>query len=262
MFGTGTMALSLGLCLCAGQLVATPVASAAPVAVTAVAQAQAQAQARALPKMSLKVNRKSLVKGRSVTLTATVINPKTGKGVTSGRIRLQYYNKSWKTLQTANVRSGKVVFVNRPSGTVSYRTQFLGTDGVRDAVTKAIKVTVVSPSKASAVMAEAKKHVGALYLWGAAGPKRFDCSGFTMYVFRKAAGKKLPHKANSQQKYGKSVSKSKKQVGDLIVTRSGSYGYHVAIYAGSGYMYDSPHSGARVSKRKMFGSNYVVRRLV
>ena len=32
-------------------------------------------------------------------------------------------------------------------------------------------------------------------------------------------------------------------------------------YAGGGYMYDSPHTGARVSKRKMFGSNYIVRRL-
>jgi len=112
------------------------------------------------------------------------------------------------------------------------------------------------------VLAEAKSHTGALYKFAAAGPKRFDCSGFTMYVYKKAAGKSLPHKANSQQHYGKAVSQGAKQVGDLIVFRSGSYGYHAGIYAGGGYWYDSPHSGARVGKHKMYGSNYVVRRLV
>ena len=55
--------------------------------------------------------------------------------------------------------------------------------------------------------------------------------------------------------------KSAKKPGDLIVFRSGSYGYHAGIYAGNGYMYDSPHTGARVGKHKMYGSNYVVRRI-
>ena len=79
---------------------------------------------------------------------------------------------------------------------------------------------------------------------------------------RRRPGRKLPHKANSQQKYGKAISKAGKKPGDLIIFRSGSYGYHAAVYAGGGKMWDSPHSGARVSKRKMIGSNYVVRRLV
>jgi cell wall-associated NlpC family hydrolase len=112
------------------------------------------------------------------------------------------------------------------------------------------------------VLSEARAHVGALYKFAAAGPKRFDCSGFTKYVYKKAAGKSLPHKANSQQHYGKAVSKGTKRVGDLIIFRSGSYGYHAAIYAGNGYMYDSPHTGARVGKHKIYGANYVVRRLV
>ena len=58
------------------------------------------------------------------------------------------------------------------------------------------------------------------------------------------------------------MSKEPREVGDLIVFRSGSYGYHAGIYAGGGYMYDSPHTGARVGKHKIYGSNYVVRRLV
>ena len=46
-----------------------------------------------------------------------------------------------------------------------------------------------------------------------------------------------------------------------IVARSLENSLCVGIYAGNGYMYDSPHTGARVTKRKIYQSNYVVRRL-
>jgi cell wall-associated NlpC family hydrolase len=255
MLGTGAMALSLGLTLGASQLVAPQVASAAPVVSTAVAAM------RPAPKMSQSVNRRTLNKGQVVTLTVKIVNSKTGKAVNSGRVQLQAYRKGWKVWQTRSVRAGKVVFASKPSITGSYRTKFLGGDGVRPGTSNSTKVTVKSAGAAK-VLAEAAKHKGALYLYGAAGPKRFDCSGFTMYVYKKAAGRKLPHKANSQQKYGRAISKSAKKPGDLIVFRSGSYGYHAAVYAGDGKMWDSPRSGKRVSKRKMIGSNYVVRRLV
>jgi len=254
MFGTGAMALSLGLGLTAGQLVAPQVANAAPVV-------SAVAAARSAPKISQSVNRRTLNKGQLVTLTAKVVDSKTGKAVTTGRVQLQAYRKGWKVWQTRYVKAGKAVFVSKPASTVAYRTRFLGTTGVRAGASNTITVTVKAAGAAK-VLAEAAKHKGALYKYGAAGPKRFDCSGFTMYIFKKAAGRKLPHKANSQQKYGKAISKSAKKPGDLIIFRSGSYGYHAAVYAGGGKMWDSPHSGARVSKRKMIGSNYVVRRLV
>ena len=47
------------------------------------------------------------------------------------------------------------------------------------------------------VVAEAAKHRGAPYQYGAAGPTRFDCSGFTMYVFSRF-GKRLPHSSAAQ----------------------------------------------------------------
>jgi cell wall-associated NlpC family hydrolase len=254
MFGTGAMALSLGLALTAGQLAAPQVANAAPVV-------SAVAAARSAPKISQSVNRKALNKGQLVTLTAKIVDSKTGKAVSTGRVQLQAYRKGWKVWQTRDVKAGKAVFVSKPASTVAYRTTFLGTTGVRAGASNTITVTVKAAGAAK-VLAEASKHKGALYKYGAAGPKRFDCSGFTMYIFKKAGGRKLPHKANSQQKYGKAISKSAKKPGDLIIFRSGSYGYHAAVYAGGGKMWDSPHSGARVSKRKMIGSNYVVRRLV
>ncbi|MFC7532705.1 C40 family peptidase [Actinoplanes sp. GCM10030250] len=255
--GTGTVALSLGLCLCAGQLVATSAASAA--APTPVAAAAA---VKVTPKLAAtKVSTRSLKWGSTLKVTAKVIDPRTGK-IAKGTVRLQGYSKgAWRTWDTETVRNqnGTVTLSAKPQATAWTRTIFTG-NGFNQVTTNKIKVSV--KASGAKVLAEAKKHKGALYKFGASGPKRFDCSGFTKYVYKKAAGKKLPHKANSQQRYGKSVAKSNKRVGDLIVFRNGSYGYHAGIYAGNGYVYDSPHTGARVGKHKIWNKNYVVRRLV
>ena len=255
--GTGSIALSLGLCLCAGQLVATAPASAAPVPVTAVAAA-----ATVKPRITNSYNRKTVAKGQTVKVTTKLINPKTGKAVTSGKVKLQIRGgKTWKTWVTKSSNSkGVVSFLTKPGGSLYYRTIFAGTKGFASVRSGQTKITV--RNNAAKVLAEAAKHKGARYVFGASGPRQFDCSGYTMYVYKKAAGKKLPHKANSQQKYGKGVSKGNKKAGDLLVFRSGSYGTHVGIYAGGGYMWAAPHSGKTVRKQKVYGKNYVVRRLV
>jgi len=255
--GTGKLALKVGLCLCAGQLIAGPLlasaAEAAPV-VTA-------ATAKVYPKVTETTSTRTLPWGRTVKITTRVINPTTGKAVTSGTVRIQVQNgRSWIYAGKLPLsRSGVVTFLSKPKKTTTYRTVFGGSGSFNAAASNRIQVRVVASG--AKVLAEARRHAGALYKYGAAGPRRFDCSGFTMYVYRKAAGRKLPHKANSQQRYGKAISKSRKRVGDLIIFRSGSYGYHAAIYAGGNYMYDSPHSGARVGKHKIYTRNYVVRRL-
>jgi peptidoglycan DL-endopeptidase CwlO len=252
--GTGTVALSLGLCLCAGQLVATPAASAAPVMTAATAKT-------VKPKISVAYNKRTASWGSKVRVTAKVLDPKTGKKVVKGSIRLQSkVNGKWKTWQKKSAKNGTVVFTTKPGKSAWYRTYYSGSAGFKATASRGVKITV--RASGAKILAEARKHKGALYKFGAAGPKRFDCSGYTQYVYKKAAGKKLPHKANSQQKYGKKVSKSNKKAGDLLVFRSGSYGTHVAIYAGGGYMWASPHTGARVKKQKVYSSNYVVRRLV
>ncbi|WP_433796616.1 C40 family peptidase [Actinoplanes sp. CA-252034] len=136
--------------------------------------------------------------------------------------------------------------------------------------TLAVSLSTVTTTSAAAksklagnrVVSEAARHKGKKYKFGAAGPKRFDCSGFTMYVYKKAAGKKLPHKANLQQRYGKAVAKSKARVGDLIIIRKGTRGTHAGIYAGGGKMWSAPRTGKTVSKQKIWSKSYVVRRLV
>jgi len=252
--GTGTVALSLGLCLCAGQLVATPAASAAPVTTAAAAKA-------VKPKMSVSYNKRTVKWGSAIKVTTKLIDPKNGKKVVYGSVRLQSKVKGkWKTWQTKRTKTGTVSFTTKPGSSAWYRTYYTGTKGLTPGATKAVKITV--KASGAKIIAEAKRHKGAPYKFGASGPNRFDCSGYTKYVYKKAAGKSLPHKANSQQKSGKAVSKSNKKAGDLLVFRSGSYGTHVGIYAGGGYMWAAPHSGDRVKKQKVYSGNYVVRRLV
>jgi cell wall-associated NlpC family hydrolase len=258
--GSGKLAMKLGLCLCAGQLIAGPLmasaAEAAPVAV------EANAAPIVTPKVLEKASTTKVQRGQTVRVYAMVIDPKTGKGV-SGKLSLQYrHGSAWRTWMTGTVnKAGRVTFVTRPGANLTLRTLYPGSKVVRAGVSKSINVSV-SRSRGAQVLAEAKRHTGALYKFAAAGPSRFDCSGFTMYVYRKAVGAKLPHKANTQQRYGTAVGKGSKQIGDLIIFRSGSYGTHAAIYAGGGYMYDSPHTGARVGKHKIYSGSYVVRRLV
>lgn len=246
-------------------------ASAATPVVTA-----AQASAKVTPGVQTSTSALSFKKGTRTRVTAYFYNPQTGKPVTTGWVRLEGNRGGKWTAWTATKISSKGVatLYAKPLANVSFRAVYLGAGNYTVKYSKTYRFTVKKKGAASSsagsvatgsgakVIAEAKKHTGALYKFAAAGPSRFDCSGFTQYVYKKAAGKSLPHKANSQQKYGKAVAKSQARVGDLVVFRSGSYGYHAGIYAGGGYMYDSPHTGARVAKRKMFGSNYVVRRLV
>jgi cell wall-associated NlpC family hydrolase len=213
------------------------------------------------PQLGASTSTRNLPWGNTLKVTAKVIDPKTGQ-VAKGTVRLQGWSAGsggWKTWDTKTVSGSAVTLTAKPTATAWVRTVFSGS-GYNEKVTTKVKVSV--KASGAKVLAEAKKHKGALYKFAAAGPKRFDCSGYTKYVYKKATGKSLPHKANSQQRAGKAVAKSNKQVGDLIVFRSGSYGSHVGIYAGAGYVYDSPHTGARVGKHKIWNNNYVVRRLV
>ncbi len=87
------------------------------------------------------------------------------------------------------------------------------------------------------VIRTAKRYLGTRYVWGAEGPNRFDCSGFTQYVIRKSKGVRLPRVSRKQAYYGKYVSRGNLRPGDLIFfdtsRRRRGYVNHVGIYIGS-----------------------------
>src|SRR5206468_2438965 len=66
-----------------------------------------------------------------------------------------------------------------------------------------------------AVIAFAEAQVGKAYVFGAAGPDAYDCSGLTMAAWAQA-GVTLPHSAAEQYNYGTHVAYSQLQPGDLI----------------------------------------------
>ena len=94
-----------------------------------------------------------------------------------------------------------------------------------------------SASDNSDIVATAKQYLGVRYVYGGASPSGFDCSGFTMYIY-KQFGYSLPHTATGQLSYGTAVSKSELQMGDLVFFRDPSVtskaASHVGIYIGGG----------------------------
>jgi len=61
----------------------------------------------------------------------------------------------------------------------------------------------------------AKKLLGLKYVWGATGPTKFDCSGFTQKVYR-ITGIKIPRNSRAQAKVGKYIKYEELQKGDMV----------------------------------------------
>ena len=106
---------------------------------------------------------------------------------------------------------------------------------------------------------EASHHRGQPYVYGAAGPTRFDCSGFTLYVYSRL-GKHLAHSAATQYGQVRHISRSAIRPGDLVFMRAGGGISHVGIYAGGNRWWVAPHTGASVKLQTLYSTNYVVGR--
>ena len=109
-------------------------------------------------------------------------------------------------------------------------------------------------SRGSIALKYALQQVGDVYVWAAAGPTRWDCSGLTMRAFAQAKVS-LPHSSRVQIRYGKSVSSRELKPGDLLFF--GQPISHVSIYMGKGKMVHAPRPGKRVEVTKFtmrFGS--------
>ena len=85
---------------------------------------------------------------------------------------------------------------------------------------------------------------GDMYLYGATGPDRFDCSGLTSYAY-KAAGISIPRTSKAQSTYGTPVSKANLKPGDLVFFYSPVS--HVGMYIGNGQMVHASTAGKPVA---------------
>ena len=117
-------------------------------------------------------------------------------------------------------------------------------------------------SKGEEIVAYANQYLGCSYVYGGSGPSTFDCSGFTMYVY-KHFGYSLSHSATAQSYEGTAISKENLQVGDLVFfsdyqTLEGIG--HCGIYIGNGeFIHASSGSGYCVKVSNLLSGSYNTR---
>lgn len=107
---------------------------------------------------------------------------------------------------------------------------------------------------AAAAIAFARDQIGEPYVWAAAGPGSWDCSGLTMGAWA-MGGKALPHYSVAQYATATPIRSSDLGPGDLLFwSTSGDPAdiFHVALYVGGGMMIHAPRTGRPVSLESMF----------
>ncbi|MBD0671995.1 C40 family peptidase [Streptomyces sp. CBMA156] len=97
--------------------------------------------------------------------------------------------------------------------------------------------------RGAAALAAAVRMIGSPYVYGAAGPHAFDCSGLMYYSWRQA-GVTLPRTSQAQAYAGQRISLSEARPGDLVIFYRDMH--HVGMYAGGGVIVHAPRPGARV----------------
>ncbi len=100
----------------------------------------------------------------------------------------------------------------------------IGVDAARDIDTKPVLPDTITPvdtiaepepTVAQRLTDFAAQFLGRKYMFGATGPKNFDCSGFTSYVFG-SEGIKLPRTSRMQYLEGEAIARENLQAGDLM----------------------------------------------
>jgi peptidoglycan DL-endopeptidase CwlO len=179
---------------------------------------------------------------------------------------------TWHRLKTVKTnKHGRTTAKRKLGHTTQFQVRYAGDLLQNKATSKVATVKVLPPppptpsAPASAafgerVVQEAARHKGAPYQYGAAGPDRFDCSGFTMYVLGRF-GVSLSHNASSQYGQTHHMSHAAKRPGDLIFFYDSSGIYHVGIYAGGGRMWAATHSGDVVRYESIYSASYLVGRV-
>jgi len=145
-------------------------------------------------------------------------------------------------------RESRPLFVVKESSRVEYRK--------RDSVSDNIEVISYGSSRprdvrtiVNSIEQNAKSFLGTPYVWAATGPSKFDCSGFTQWVYRDV-GINIPRVSRDQARVGSYISYNNLQKGDMVFfdtkkRRSGRV-THVGIYLGNGNFIHASSSAKKV----------------
>ena len=103
-------------------------------------------------------------------------------------------------------------------------------------------------------LAAALSRRGDPYVWGAAGPGAFDCSGLVVWAFAQE-GITLPHYTGDLWNSGVHIPRADLEPGDLVFFFPDIS--HVGIYLGNGLMVDAPDFGEAVRIDPVYWAYYV-----
>jgi cell wall-associated NlpC family hydrolase len=113
-------------------------------------------------------------------------------------------------------------------------------------------------------LAIARHQEGDPYVYGAAGPNRFDCSGLVYYSYRHAGFRNIPRTAADQARRMRRIPRRHLRRGDFVFFYSGRARarnvYHVGVFAGWHHghrtMIDAPHTGSRVHRERIWSNHW------
>lgn len=90
------------------------------------------------------------------------------------------------------------------------------------------------------------------YVYGAAGPNRFDCSGLVYYSYRKAGFTNIPRTSDAQARFADRIKRKDMRKGDLMFFYDGGGVYHVAVFSGwkngKRWMVQAPYGSKNVHR--------------
>lgn len=152
-----------------------------------------------------------------------------------------------------------------------FQAQVAAANAARDAATlraaqqaaAAVGLTSTAGISRLALLAieAAQTQIGKPYMYGAAGPDSWDCSGLTQWAFAHA-GVLIPRTAADQYAaIPDKVALGQIQPGDLLfwatdITDPTTI-HHVAIYVGNGLMLAAPHTGTNVQVEPVYLDGYI-----
>ncbi len=154
----------------------------------------------------------------------------TNKNFKSGTVKYKYVKADKTSVNITGLTGGKTYYFKVQGYKLVGGKKYFGVfSSVKKATVKK-SAAELRKEKQEIVCDFANSNVGGAYIYGGASYRATDCSGLTMQCLAQI-GVSLPHNAAAQANYGKAVSYSDMQPGDVIIM---CYGGHAGIYVGNG----------------------------
>ncbi|NKZ03933.1 C40 family peptidase [Actinomadura latina] len=150
--------------------------------------------------------------------------------------------KAWEDAKKARAEAkGKVTEVMK-------RLDKLSTTHARDPRT-GLTATIKGSDLPAKMARKAYGKIGSPYVWAAAGPSSFDCSGLVVWAYAQVGKPGLPHYTGDLYQLGTKVPRSQLRSGDLVYF--GANLHHMGIYLSDGKFLHAPQTGDVVKISKM-----------